>query len=76
MTITYNWQFPTLDCYQQEAGEPYTSFSKLTEPQVEDWTKDALGAETVDAMYANIAVQIENQINHKSVTLPPPWAAA
>ena len=21
MTITYTWQFPTLDCYPQEAGE-------------------------------------------------------
>ena len=110
MTITYTWQFPTLDCYPQEAGEtdvvytihyvlngtdgtysgtvygtvgvtysagePYTPFNELTEPQVEGWTKDALGAETVDAMYANIAGQIENQINPKTISLPPPWQTA
>lgn len=55
------------------AGEPYTPFNELTEAQVQGWTEEALGEETVTAMYANIDGQIENQINPKSISLPPPW---
>lgn len=57
-----------------EAGSPFTPFADLTKDQVEGWVVDALGEETVAAMKASVDGQIENQINPKSVTLPPPWA--
>ena len=59
-----------------EAGSPFTPFNQLTNEQVTGWVTDALGAETVAAMKVNVDGQIENQINPKSVTLPPPWATA
>ena len=56
-----------------QAGEPFTPFAQLTEPQVQAWVETALGEETVAAMKLNVDGQIENQINPKIVTLPPPW---
>jgi hypothetical protein len=32
-----------------------------------------MGTGSVDAMYANLATQIENQINPPTVTLSAPW---
>ena len=56
------------------AEDPYIPFNDLTEEIVQGWTEEALGAETVAAMYANIEGQIENQINPKVISLTPPWA--
>lgn len=57
------------------AGSPYTPYADLTEAQVVGWVQDALGEEQVAAYEANVATQIENQINPPVVTPPLPWAA-
>ncbi len=53
---------------------PYTPYDQLTQEQVVGWVKDALGEEQVAAYEANVAQQIENQINPPVVTPPLPWA--
>ncbi len=52
---------------------PFTPYANLTLEQVVGWVKDALGEETVAAMEANVAQQIQDQINPKVVTPPLPW---
>ena len=56
-----------------DAESPFTPYANLTLEQVVGWVKDALGEETVTAMEANVAQQIQDQINPKVVTLPLPW---
>lgn len=59
-----------------DAEAPFTPFADLTEAQVQGWVENALGAETVAAMKVNVDGQIENQINPKTISLPPPWQTA
>jgi hypothetical protein len=54
---------------------PFTPYVDLTEEQVIVWVQDAMGAEQVAAINANIEQQIENQVNPPVVTPPLPWAA-
>jgi hypothetical protein len=51
----------------------FTPFEELTKEQVQGWVVDSMGTGSVDAMYASLATQIENQINPPTVTLPAPW---
>jgi hypothetical protein len=51
----------------------FTPFEELTKEQVQGWIVDSMGTGSVDSMYANLATQIENQINPPTVTLPAPW---
>lgn len=44
-------------------GELVTPFEQLTEAQVVQWVKDAMGPETLAAHEANVAAQIEAQKN-------------
>ena len=53
----------------------YVPYADLTEAQVIGWVKEALGEEQVIAYEANVAQQIENQINPPVVTPPLPWSA-
>lgn len=53
---------------------PYTPYDQLTQEQVVGWVQDALGEEQVAAYEANVAKQIEDQINPPVVTPPLPWA--
>jgi hypothetical protein len=53
---------------------PFTPYADLTEAQVIGWVQDALGTEQVDAYEANVAAQIEAQINPPVVTPPLPWS--
>lgn len=53
---------------------PFTPYADLTLDQVVGWVQDALGAEQVAAYEANVAAQIENQINPTVVTPPLPWS--
>lgn len=55
--------------------EPFTPYDQLTEAQVIGWVKDAMGDEQVASYEANIAKQIEDQINPPVVTPPLPWSA-
>lgn len=57
-----------------DAEAPFTPYADLTLDQVIGWVQDALGAEQVAAYEANVAQQIENQINPPVLTLPLPWA--
>ena len=54
----------------------FTPYADLTQEQVIGWVQDALGPETVAAYEANVAQQIEDQINPPVVTPPLPWSAA
>jgi len=57
-----------------DAESPFTPYAELTQEQVVSWVKDALGEEQVAALEANIAQQIEDQINPPVVTPTLPWA--
>jgi len=52
---------------------PFTPYAALTKAQVIGWVQTALGAEKVAAYEADVAQQIENQINPPVVTPPLPW---
>ena len=52
----------------------YAPYGGLTEAKVIGWVKDALGKEQVKAYEANVAAQIEAQINPPVVTPDLPWA--
>lgn len=54
---------------------PFTPYADLTQAQVIGWVQDALGEEQVASYEANVAQQIENQINPPVVTPPLPWSA-
>lgn len=51
----------------------YVPYADLTEAEVVQWTQNALGADTVQAVYASISTQIENQANPPIVTPALPW---
>lgn len=53
---------------------PFTPYAELTQEQVVGWVQDALGEEQVAGYEANVAQQIENQINPPVVTPPLPWS--
>ena len=56
--------------------EPFTPYDQLTEAQVIGWVQAAMGEEQVASYEANVAQQIEDQINPPVVTPPLPWAGA
>lgn len=56
-------------------GGKLTPFADLTEAQVIGWVWDALGEDEVAKYEANVAAQIEAQINPPVVTPPLPWGA-
>jgi len=51
----------------------YTPYADLTEAQVVDWVQATLTQPTVEAIYASIDTQIQNQIDPPIVTPPLPW---
>lgn len=57
-----------------DAPSPFTPFADLTEAQVIGWVQAAMGAEQVTAYEANVAAQIEAQINPPVVNPPLPWS--
>lgn len=56
-----------------EQGAGFTPYADLTQDQVLGWCY-ASGVDK-DATEANVATQIENQINPPIVVLPLPWSA-
>ena len=54
---------------------PFTPYADLTQEQVIGWVQDAMGAEQVAAINANIEQQIESQVNPTVVTPQLPWVA-
>ena len=57
-----------------DAGATFVPYADLTEAQVIGWVQDALGAEQVAAYEANVAQQINDQIDPPVVTPPLPWS--
>jgi len=57
-----------------DEGATFTPYADLTQAQVIGWVQSALGEEQVTAYEANVAQQIENQINPPVVTPPLPWS--
>lgn len=57
-----------------DEGAAFTPYTDLTEAQVIGWVQDALGEEQVASYEANVAQQIENQIDPPVVTPPLPWS--
>ena len=55
---------------------PFTPYADLTQEQVIGWVQSAMGEEQVASYEANVAQQIEDQINPPVVTPPLPWAPA
>lgn len=59
-----------------DPAAPFTPYANLTEAQVLGWVWDAMGEDQVAAYEANVAQQINDQINPPVVTPPLPWVAA
>ena len=57
-----------------DEGATFTPYADLTEAQVIGWVQDTLGEEQVLSYEANVAQQIDNQINPPVVTPPLPWS--
>ena len=57
------------------AKSNYVPYADLTLDKVIAWTQAALGEEQVASYEANVASQIEAQINPTIVTPPLPWVA-
>jgi hypothetical protein len=55
---------------------PFTPYPDLTEAQVIGWVQAAMGPEQVASYEANVAQQIQDQIDPPVVTPPLPWAPA
>lgn len=84
VVFTVHWRCNGVDgncsgtCYgtqgvSYEAGTPFTPYADLKQDQVLGWVKDAMGAERVSEIEANIAAQIENQKNPPVVSPALPW---
>jgi len=56
-----------------ETKPNYTPFAELTLDEVIGWVKGTLGEKQVASYEANVASQIEAQINPTIVTPPLPW---
>lgn len=57
-----------------DAETSFTPYASLTQDQVTGWVRDALGAEQVAALEANVAQQIANLASPPVINPPLPWA--
>jgi len=55
------------------SGSEFIPFEELTLPVVQGWVEDALGEEQINNMKAQLAINIENQINPPTIILQSPW---
>jgi len=56
------------------AGTPFTPYDQLTEEQVINWTKNAIGPDGLANYELVVEKQIQDQINPPTISLPLPWA--
>jgi hypothetical protein len=54
---------------------PFTPYENLTEQQVIDWVKDAMGADLISKYEYDIESQIASESKPVVVTPPLPWSA-
>lgn len=67
--------YGTISFPAKDPSEPdFVPYADLTEAQVLQWVKDAMGAEQVAAHEASVAAQIDRQKNPTSAA-GVPWAA-
>jgi hypothetical protein len=69
----YATVYGTQDIAPYDGKSPFIPYADLQEAIVIGWVQDAMGAEKVAAINANIEQQIENQVNPPVVTPPLPW---
>lgn len=55
------------------SGSPFIPFEQLTQPIVQSWVEDSMGAEEIGRMQSDLAAQIEFQKNPPVAMLTPPW---
>lgn len=56
-----------------ESSSTFIPFNELTKDIVYGWVTSSMGSDNVDAMYASLAQQIENQINPPVLVQQAPW---
>lgn len=66
--------YGSLDLPLPESEGSFTPFDQLTEAQVLQWVKEALGEEIVANNEANMATQITTQKNPPVVSPALPWS--
>jgi hypothetical protein len=72
---TYNANVYGTQSFTYDASKTFIPYANLTQSEVVGWVQEAMGAEGVASLEANLDQQIENQINPPIVTPPLPWAA-
>jgi len=90
VVFTIHWQlYASSESYTSKAigtigvqyneGQPFTPFNELTKETVQAWVEGAMNGQSagsVDALKANLAQQIQDQITPRVITLSAPWNAA
>lgn len=71
--ITYTSQVFEKQYLTPSTGS-FIPFNELTLPIVSGWIENALGEEKLNNIKANLAENINNQINPPTVSLQPPWS--
>ena len=66
--------YGTVTLPEKDPADPtFVPFDQITEAQAIEWTKDAIGADTVAAHEANVLAQIEAQKNPTTAS-GTPWS--
>ena len=79
LDITYNWNFNPLESYPTASGETDVVFLvhwqlyANTGSYVCGWVTSSMASGSVEAMYASLEQQIENQINPPILVQQAPW---
>lgn len=58
-----------------DPNKDFIPYENLTQSDVVEWIKVAMGMDQLKALENELAVAINDQKNPPSVTLPPPWAS-
>jgi hypothetical protein len=56
-----------------QSGSTFIPFNELTKDIVYGWVTSSMGSDSVEAMYASLEQQIENQINPPILVQQAPW---
>jgi len=71
---THTSQVYSTVSFQVDPDKPnFTPFDQITEEMAIQWTQDALGEESVNAVYTSLDSQIENLVNPPIVSPKLPW---
>ena len=59
-----------------DSRNPFTPFDQLTKAQIETWLENAMGADKVAALDANLVRQIQNMKSPSIISPNLPWVSA